>query len=52
MTSIINSRIPEFKVQAFHNGKFVTVSNEDLKGKWAVFFFYRNSHLKTPKSSV
>ena len=40
MTSIINSRIPEFKVQAFHNGKFVTVSNEDLKGKWAVFFFY------------
>ena len=40
MTSIINSRIPEFKVQAFHNGKFVTVSDEDLKGKWAVFFFY------------
>ena len=30
MTTIINSRIPEFKVQAYHNGKFVTVSNEDL----------------------
>ena len=40
MTSIINSTVPEFKVQAYHNGKFVTVTNEDLKGKWAIFFFY------------
>ena len=40
MASIINSQIPEFKVQAFHDGQFKTVSNADLKGKWAVFFFY------------
>ena len=40
MTSIINSPIPEFKVQAYHNGEFKTVSNEDIKGKWAIFFFY------------
>lgn len=40
MTSIINSPIPEFKVQAYHNGVFKTVSNEDIKGKWAIFFFY------------
>lgn len=40
MASIINSHIPEFKVQAFHDGKFKTVSSTDLKGKWAVFFFY------------
>ena len=33
MTSIINSTVPEFKVQAYHNGKFVTDTNEDLKGK-------------------
>lgn len=39
MTTIINSRVPEFKVQAFHNGQFITVSNEDIKGKWAIFFF-------------
>ena len=32
--------MPEFKVQAYHNNKFVTVSSDDLKGKWAVFFFY------------
>lgn len=40
MNSIINSRVPEFKVQAFHNGQFITVSNEDIKEKWAIFFFY------------
>ncbi len=32
MASIINSQIPEFSVQAFHNGDFKTVSNADLKG--------------------
>jgi len=40
MGSIINSKIPEFKVQAFHNDNFKTVSNADLRGKWSVFFFY------------
>ena len=40
MESIINAQMPEFKVQAYHNNKFVTVSSDDLKGKWAVFFFY------------
>ena len=40
MTPIINAQLPEFKVQAFHNGAFKTVSSEELKGKWAIFFFY------------
>lgn len=40
MNSIINSSVPEFKVQAFHNGKFITVNNDYIAGKWAVFFFY------------
>jgi NADH-dependent peroxiredoxin subunit C len=40
MASIINSEIPDFSVQAFHNGEFKTVSRGDLKGKWSVFFFY------------
>ncbi|MBE6294161.1 MAG: peroxiredoxin [Bacteroidales bacterium] len=40
MNSIINSSVPDFKVQAFHNGKFITVSNDYIAGKWAVFFFY------------
>ena len=40
MEPIINSQLPEFKVQAFQNGNFKTVSHEDVKGKWAIFFFY------------
>ena len=38
--SIINSQIPEFKVQAYHEGAFKEISNKDLAGKWAIFFFY------------
>jgi peroxiredoxin (alkyl hydroperoxide reductase subunit C) len=37
--SIINTTVPAFKAQAFHNGKFVEVTNESLKGQWAVFIF-------------
>ena len=37
--SLINTQILPFKNQAFHNGKFVTVTNETLKGKWSVFIF-------------
>ncbi|MDP0499176.1 MAG: alkyl hydroperoxide reductase subunit C [Verrucomicrobiales bacterium] len=38
--SIINSTIPEFSAQAYHNGDFVSVSTDDVKGKWSVFCFY------------
>ncbi len=40
MSSIINSNVVEFKVEAFHDGEFKSISNADFKGKWAVFFFY------------
>lgn len=40
MESIINTHIPEFKVQAYHNGEFKTITDKDVLGKWAVFFFY------------
>ena|SRR5690349_13241583 len=38
--SIINSKLTSFKVQAYHNNEFKTVSSDDLKGKWSIFFFY------------
>jgi peroxiredoxin (alkyl hydroperoxide reductase subunit C) len=38
--SLINTEVKPFKAEAYHNGKFVTVTEEDLKGKWAVFVFY------------
>ena len=37
----INLQLPEFKVNAYRKDKgFIQVSNEDLKGKWSILFFY------------
>jgi peroxiredoxin (alkyl hydroperoxide reductase subunit C) len=38
--SVINTQIKPFKAQAFKQGKFIEVTEADLQGKWAVFFFY------------
>ena len=38
--SLINTVIKPFKAQAFHNGKFVEVTDTSLKGKWSVVVFY------------
>ena len=40
VTPIINAKVPEFKVMAYHNGEFKEVTNKDIEGKWAIFFFY------------
>ena len=40
MKSIINSQLPVFTANAYHKDSFTTVSNDDLKGQWSVFFFY------------
>ena len=40
MQSLINTEIVPFKATAYHNGKFVPVSDADLRGKWSVVFFY------------
>ena len=37
--SLINTQIPQFKANAYHNGKFVEVTDETLKGKWSVLIF-------------
>lgn len=38
--ALINTEIKPFKATAFKNGEFVEVSNKDIEGKWAIFFFY------------
>jgi peroxiredoxin (alkyl hydroperoxide reductase subunit C) len=38
--SLINTAVKPFTAQAFQNGKFFSVSDADLKGKWSVVFFY------------
>lgn len=38
--SVLNTAIKPFEAQAFKEGKFVTLTDEYVKGKWAIFFFY------------
>jgi peroxiredoxin len=38
--SLINTTVKPFKATAYHNGKFVDVSDQTIKGKWSAFVFY------------
>lgn len=38
--ALINTEVKPFEATAFHNGSFVGVSDQDLRGKWSVVFFY------------
>ena len=38
--SLINTRIKSFNTDAYHDGKFVPVSDANLNGQWSVVFFY------------
>lgn len=36
----VDTPIQPFTATGFRNGEFVDVSSDDIKGKWAIFFFY------------
>src|SRR5688572_15924956 len=38
--SLINTPIKPFKATAFHDGKFVEVTEQSIRGRWSVFVFY------------
>lgn len=38
--SLIGKEILPFKADAFQNGKFIEVTNENMKGKWSIVCFY------------
>ncbi len=38
--SLINTEIKPFKATAFHQGEFIEVTDQDLKGQWSIVFFY------------
>jgi NADH-dependent peroxiredoxin subunit C len=38
--ALINTIVKPFKVNAFRQGEFVEVSDEDLRGRWSVLVFY------------
>ena len=40
MSNLINTEVKPFKATAFHNGEFIEVTEEAMKGKWSVVFFY------------
>lgn len=37
--SLINKEVSDFTAKAYHDNGFITVTKEDLLGKWSVFFF-------------
>ncbi|AEV67562.1 alkyl hydroperoxide reductase subunit C [Acetivibrio clariflavus] len=38
--SLIGTEVKPFTAEAYHNGKFITVTEQDFKGKWSVVCFY------------
>lgn len=38
--SIVNTAVKPFKATAYHNGKFVELTQDSLKGHWSAFVFY------------
>lgn len=38
--SLIGTEVKPFKAQAYHNGNFVEVTEDNFKGKWSVVCFY------------
>jgi len=38
--TLINTEILPFKATAYHNGEFMEVTDQTLRGKWSVVFFY------------
>ncbi|PKH12807.1 redoxin domain-containing protein, partial [Listeria monocytogenes] len=37
---LIGTEVKPFKANAYHNGEFIQVTDESLKGKWSVVCFY------------
>lgn len=40
MIATVNSALQPFKVEGYRNGQFITVTDADVRGQWAVFYFY------------
>jgi len=38
--SLVNTTVKPFRANAYRNGKFLTVTEADLKGKWSIVCFY------------
>jgi peroxiredoxin (alkyl hydroperoxide reductase subunit C) len=47
--SLINTQVAPFQATAYHNGKFVPVTEENFKGKWSVVVFYPADRARRPR---
>jgi len=42
MKAIINSKLADFSLPAYHNDNFLTISSDEVKSHWSILFFYPN----------
>jgi len=40
LMALVDTKVTPFSASAFHDGQFIDISEKDIDGKWAVFFFY------------
>ena len=40
LMSLVNTPIKPFSATAYKAGEFVDITEADVKGKWAIFFFW------------
>ena len=45
---LIGTEVKPFKANAYHNGEFIQVTDESLKGKWSVVCFYPADFIRLP----
>lgn len=38
--SLIGKKVESFKAKAFHNGQFIDITDEKMRGKWSAVVFY------------
>ena len=38
--SLIGKKVESFKAKAFHNGQFIDITDENMRGKWSAVVFY------------
>ncbi len=40
VSPLLGKKIPDYELDAFHNGKITNIKLSDFKGKWLILFFY------------
>ena len=38
--ALVGKKLEDFKAEIYQNGEFKSITQDDVKGKWSIFFFY------------